>query len=114
MDGSPFGYAGLQMQEALSKIQTSLVAKTGTPLSYDMDAVSQAQEWWEHQSDGEAQLQARFRGVPSAFWRRVRQETRQCHQEQLNRFRFRHWPLESLASVEMRWEQTTGTGVLPP
>jgi hypothetical protein len=24
MDGSPFGYAGLQMQEALSKIQTSL------------------------------------------------------------------------------------------
>lgn len=24
MDGSPFGYAGLEMQEALSKIQTSL------------------------------------------------------------------------------------------
>jgi hypothetical protein len=36
------------------------------------------------------------------------------HLEQLNRFRFRHKPLESLASLEMRWEQTTGTGVLPP
>ena len=72
------------------------------------------QEWWEQQADGEAQLQARLRGVSSAFWRRVRQETRQGHQEQLNRFRFRHRPLESLASLEMRWEQTTGTGVLPP
>ena len=72
------------------------------------------QEWWEHQADGEAQLHARLRGVPSSFWRRVRQETRQRHQEQLNRFRFRHWPLESLASLEMRWEQTIGTGVLPP
>ncbi len=40
--------------------------------------------------------------------------TRQRHQEQLNRFRFRHWPLESLAALEMRWEQTSGTGVLPP
>jgi len=79
-----------------------------------MDAVSQAQAWWEQQADGEAQLRARLRTVPSSFWRRVRQETRQRHQEQLNRFRFRHWPLESLAALEMRWEQTTGTGVLPP
>ena len=72
------------------------------------------QEWWLHQRDGEAQLQARLRCVPSSAWRRVRQETRHCHREQLNRFRFRHRPLESLASLEMRWEQTTGTGVLPP
>ncbi len=48
-----------------------------------------------------------------ACWRCVRRETRQCHQEQLNRFRFRHRPLESLASVERRWEQTTSTGILP-
>ncbi len=79
-----------------------------------MDAVSQAQECWEQQADGEAQLRARLRTVPSSFWRRVRQATRQRHQEQLNRFRFRHWPLESLAALEMRCEQTTGTGVLPP
>ena len=72
------------------------------------------QAWWEQQTDGEAQLQARLRHVASSCWRRVRQETRHCHLEQLNRFRFRHKPLESLASLEMRWEQTPGTGVLPP
>jgi hypothetical protein len=71
-------------------------------------------EWWLHQPDGEAQLQARLRRVPSSAWRRIRQETRQCHREQLNRFRFRQKPLESLASLERRWEQTTRTGVLPP
>ncbi len=67
------------------------------------------QEWWLHQPDGEAQLQARLRQVTSSSWRQVRQETRQCHLEQLNRFRFRHRPLEYLTSLEMRWEQTTGT-----
>jgi hypothetical protein len=36
------------------------------------------------------------------------------HREQLNRFRFRHRPLDYLASLEMRWEQTTSTKVLPP
>jgi len=72
------------------------------------------QEWWLHQPDGEAQLQARLRQVPPASWRQVRQQTRQCHMEQLNRFRFRHRPLDYLAALEMRWEQTTGTGVLPP
>lgn len=71
-------------------------------------------EWWLHQPDGEAQLDTRLRCVPSSTWRRVRQETRSCHLEQLNRFRFRHRPLETLASLEMRWEQTIGTGVLPP
>ncbi len=72
------------------------------------------QEWWLHQPDGEGQLQARLRCVPSSAGRRVRQETRHCHLEQLNRFRFRHKPLQSLASLERRWEQTTGTRVLPP
>jgi hypothetical protein len=33
--------------------------------------------------------------------------------EQLNRFRFRHRPLDYLAALEMLWEQTSGTGVLP-
>ncbi len=72
------------------------------------------QEWWLHQPDGEAQLQARLRQVAPSSWQRVRQETRHCHLEQLNRFRFRHRPLDYLAALEMRWEQTTGTAVLPP
>jgi len=72
------------------------------------------QEWWLHQPDGEAQLQARLHQVPSASWRPVRQETHHCHQEQLNRFRFRHRPLDYLASLEKQWEQTISTGVLPP
>ncbi len=33
--------------------------------------------------------------------------------EQLNRFRFRHRPIDYLAALEMRWEQITGTSVLP-
>ncbi len=72
------------------------------------------QEWWLHQPGREAQLQVRLQQVAASAWRRVRQETRQCHLEQLNRFRFRHRPLEYLASLEMRWEQTTSTRVLPP
>jgi hypothetical protein len=63
---------------------------------------------------GEAQLQACLRQVTPSSWRQVRQQTRQCHMEQLNRFRFRHRPLDYLAALEMRWEQTTGTSVLPP
>jgi len=72
------------------------------------------QEWWQQQPDGEAQLQARLRQVTPSLWRQVRQETRHCHMEQLNRFRFRHRPLDYLAALEMQWEQSTGTGVLPP
>lgn len=71
-------------------------------------------EWWLHQPDGEAQLHIRLRQTPSSSWRLIRQQTRQCHQEQLNRFRFRHRPLDYLASLEKRWEYTTGTGVLHP
>ena len=72
------------------------------------------QEWWLHQPDGDARLSARLTHVASASWRHVRQETRNSHQEQLNRYRFRHRPLDYLAALEMRWEQSTGTGVLPP
>jgi len=90
-------------------IAASVDAKTGTIISYDMDAVLQAQEWWMHQPNGEVQLQARLQQVVPSLWRQVRQETRDCHQEQLNRYRFRHRPLDYLASLEMRWEQTTGT-----
>src|SRR5712691_10894927 len=50
-------------------IVASVAAKTGTIISYVMGAVSQAQEWWLHQPDGEAQLQARLHQVPSASWR---------------------------------------------
>lgn len=72
------------------------------------------QEWWLHQPDGEAQLQARLRCVPTSLWRGVRQQTRQSHLEQVHRFRFSHHPLQYLASLEQRWEQTLGTEVLPP
>jgi hypothetical protein len=72
------------------------------------------QEWWLHQPDGDAQLQARLWRVAPSSWRQVRQETRDCHQEQLNRFRFRHRPLDYLVSLETRWEHISGTGVLPP
>jgi hypothetical protein len=72
------------------------------------------QEWWLHQPDGEAQLQARLRRVSPVSWRSVRQQTRHCHLEQLHRFRFRHRPLEHLASLEKRWEQAIGTRILPP
>jgi hypothetical protein len=69
------------------------------------------QEWWLHQPDGAELLQVRLQQVTSSSWR---QETRHRHLEQLNRYRFRHRPLEYLASLEKRWEQTTGTEVLPP
>ena len=72
------------------------------------------QEWWHHQSDGDARLQARLLHVASASWRQVRRETRDRHQEQLNRYRFRHRPLAYLAFLETRWEQATWMGVLPP
>lgn len=52
--------------------------------------------------------------VSTASWQCARQQTRQYHLEQLHRFRFRHRPLEYLASLEKRWEQTIRTGVLPP
>jgi transposase IS66 family protein len=67
------------------------------------------QEWWMQQPDGEAQLQARLRQVTPASWRLVRQETRQCHLEQLNRSRFRHRPVDYLTSLEVRWEHTMST-----
>lgn len=67
------------------------------------------QEWWHQQADGEARLSARLRQVAPASWRQVRQETRASHQEQLNRYRFRHRPLAYLASLEARWEQASCT-----
>ena len=71
-------------------------------------------EWWLHQPDGEAQLHTRLRSMSTSSWRSTRHQTRQCHLEQLLRFRFRHRPLEYLATLEKRWEQATGTVVLPP
>ena len=72
------------------------------------------QEWWHHQPDGDARLQVRLTHVVPASWRQVRQETRDSHQEQLNRFRFRHRPRAYLTSLETRWEQASCTAVLPP
>jgi hypothetical protein len=67
------------------------------------------QEWWLQQPNGKTHLHDRLRGVPTASWQETRRQTRQCHEEQLNHFRFRHQPLEYLASLEKRWEQTSGT-----
>ena len=72
------------------------------------------QEWWHQQPDGHARLQARLVQVAPASWRQVRQETRNRHEEQLNRYRFRHRPLEYLASLEKRWQQSSCTALLPP
>jgi len=67
------------------------------------------QEWWQHQPDGDARLQTRLQHVAPASWRQVRQETRDHHQEQLNRYRFRHRPLTYLETLEARWEQASCT-----
>lgn len=72
------------------------------------------QEWWHQQPNGDALLQARLHYVAPASWRQVRQETRNCHQEQLNRYRFRHRPLAYLATLETRWQLASCTRVLPP
>ncbi len=67
------------------------------------------QEWWYQQPDGDARLSAHLTHVAPASWRHVRQETRDSHQEQLNRYRFRHRPLAYLAALEARWEQASCT-----
>jgi hypothetical protein len=63
------------------------------------------QEWWQQQPDGAACLQARLKHVAPASWRQVRQATRDRHQEQLNRYRFRQRPLAYLQMLEVRWER---------
>jgi len=72
------------------------------------------QEWWHQQPDGDARLVTRLQRVDPLAFRQVRQQTRDCHQEQLNRYRFRLRPLAYLASLEIRWEQVSRTAVLPP
>jgi hypothetical protein len=67
------------------------------------------QEWWLDQPNGEAQLHAHLRGVSVAHWQETRQWVRESHEGQIHRFRFLHHPLEYLASLEKRWEQTVGT-----
>jgi hypothetical protein len=67
------------------------------------------QEWWQQQPDGDACLQTRLKHVAPAAFRQVRQETRDRHQEQLNRYRFRHRPLAYLQALEARWEQASCT-----
>ncbi|MGH2505907.1 MAG: hypothetical protein ACRDHZ_00570 [Ktedonobacteraceae bacterium] len=62
---------------------------------------------------GDARLSQRFSHVAAPVFRQVRQAMRESHQEQLNRYRFRHRPLAYLASLEARWEQASCTEVLP-
>lgn len=67
------------------------------------------QEWWLHQPNGQACLEDRLQHVAPNQWRQVRRQTRQCHQEQLNRYRFRHQPVVYLASLEAQWEKVACT-----
>lgn len=60
-------------------------------------------EWWTQQPAGPARLEAHLRRVDAGHWRQVRQVTRRRHQEQLNRYRFRHHPQPYLAALEARW-----------
>jgi hypothetical protein len=64
-------------------------------------------EWWSHQPNGRPALEKRLQQVSANQWRCVRQETRNCHQEQLHRYQFRHRPLAYLASLEAQWEQAS-------
>ena len=62
----------------------------------------------------DTRLVERFLHLGPAPFRQVRQNTRASHQEQLHRYRFRHRPLEYLASLELFWAQASGTSALPP
>jgi hypothetical protein len=67
------------------------------------------QQWWQQQPDGDARLIERLQQVDPRAFQLVRQQTRECHQEQLNRYRFRHHPLKYLAALEKRWEHSSCT-----
>jgi hypothetical protein len=67
------------------------------------------QESWHQQPNGWSILQERLQHVPTQQWHQVRQETRLCHLEQLNRYRFRQQPLAYLTQLEALWEQTICT-----
>src|SRR2546421_12496669 len=67
------------------------------------------QEWWLQQPNGEAQLQARLRQVPSSAWRQVRPETRDSPLEQTNPFPFRPPPPDYLAALKTPWEPSFRT-----
>lgn len=66
-------------------------------------------DWWMNQPNGATLLEVRLRQTPAHLWREVRQQTRLCHREQLNRFRFRHHSQAYLASLEVKWQQAYST-----
>lgn len=71
-------------------------------------------EWWSQQTNGKQLLNKRMSQVSPRDFRRVRQQTRESHREQLLRYRFAHYPQASLASLEQRWHTASCTRVLPP
>ena len=62
-------------------------------------------EWWERQPEGDMLLAKWMHHVCPQLWRQIRQQTRESHQPQLNRYRLRRWPQHYLALLETRWEQ---------
>ena len=60
-------------------------------------------EWWVKQPEGQRLLEERLRQTTAREWRGVHHQTRLRHQEQLDRFPFRHQPHAFLAALEERW-----------
>jgi hypothetical protein len=69
--------------------------------------------WWEQDADRQRQLEQSAARMDRAHWRQLRQETSAAHNEQLQRFRFRHKRQAYLASLEERWAAASPTPLLP-
>jgi Transposase IS66 family len=70
-------------------------------------------EWWEHEPDRCSQLEGYLRRVTPEHWKDLRQQTTGAQSEQLKRFRFRCKRTTSLSSLEIRWEATAQSALLP-
>lgn len=66
-------------------------------------------EWWATQPQGTYCLDMRLQQTTRGPWREVRQRTRTQHQEQLDRFRFKHHRQDFLAALQAQWESAICT-----
>jgi hypothetical protein len=60
-------------------------------------------EWWHTQPQGLQNLEVRLQQMTRGSWKQVRSRARTQHQEQLDRFRFRHHREAFLAELEAQW-----------
>jgi len=70
-------------------------------------------DWWQQDAHRSSELEQRLKHVTPQQWRDHRQFTTAAHNEQLQRFRFRHHRETYLASLEERWEKITQSVLLP-